>query len=162
MKYFKKIVGERLYLSPMNQEDTEIYTKWMNDRKVTDNLGMSASMCPIEAERNYIQSKKSNDYDFSIVLNDDTLIGNISLMSVDNISGSATLGIFIGEEENSGKGYGTEAIKILLDYGFNVLRLHNIDLHVYDFNKPANMFVCTNINVKKFKKLLFKTLKKLP
>ena len=137
MKYFKKIVGERLYLSPMNPDDTEIYTKWMNDRKVTDNLGLTSSMCPIEVERNYIQGKKSNNFDFSIVLNDDTLIGNISLMDVDNVSGTATLGIFIGEEENRGKGYGTEAIKLLVDYGFNILRLHNINLHVFDFNKPA-------------------------
>ena len=39
MKYFKKIVGERLYLSPMNVEDAETYVKWLSDREVTDTLG---------------------------------------------------------------------------------------------------------------------------
>ena len=45
MKYFKKIVGERLYLSPMNVEDAETYVKWMSDRSVTDNLGNTRSVC---------------------------------------------------------------------------------------------------------------------
>ena len=137
MKYFKKIVGERLYLSPMNIEDAETYVKWMNDRKVTDNLGNTKSVCRVPGEKEYIESRKSSDYDFSIVLNDDTLIGNISLMDVDLVSRKATLGIFIGDELNRSKGYGTEAMKLLVDYGFNILGLHNIDLNVFAFNKGA-------------------------
>ena len=137
MKYFKKIVGERLYLSPMNVEDIETYVKWMSDRKVTDNLGNTRSVCTLPLEKEYIESRKSSDYDFSIVLNDDTLIGNISLMNVNLVSRKATLGIFIGEEKHRSKGYGTEAIKLLVDYGFNILGLHNIDLNVFEFNKGA-------------------------
>ena len=137
MKYFKKIVGERLYLSPMNVEDAETYVNWLNSRNVSDNLGMTASVVRVPGEKEYIESKKSNDYDFSIVLNDDTLIGNISLMDVNTVSGKATLGVFIGDESNRNKGYGTEAIKLLVDYGFNILRLHNIDLNVFDFNEGA-------------------------
>ncbi len=38
MRYFKKIVGERVYLSPINVEDVEKYTEWMNDIDVTINL----------------------------------------------------------------------------------------------------------------------------
>lgn len=41
MKYFKKIVGERLYLSPINIEDVEKYTEWVNDLSVTINLSLS-------------------------------------------------------------------------------------------------------------------------
>ena len=41
MKYLKKLVGERLYLFPMNEEDIETYTKWLNDFSVTDGLGLS-------------------------------------------------------------------------------------------------------------------------
>ncbi len=137
MKYFKKIVGERLYLSPMNVEDAETYVSWLNSRNVSDNLGMTASVVRVPGEKEYIESKKSNDYDFSIVLNDDTLIGNISLMDVNAFLGKATLGIFIGDESNRSKGYGTEAIKLIVDYGFNVLRLHNIDLKVFSFNERA-------------------------
>jgi len=137
MKYFKKIVGERLYLSPMNVEDAETYVKWMSDRTVTDNLGNTSRICTLPGEKEYIESRKSSDYDFSIILNDDTIIGNISLMDVNLVSRKATLGIFIGEEENRSKGYGTEAMKLLVDYGFNILGLHNIDLNVFAFNEQA-------------------------
>ena len=41
MKYFKKIEGEKVYLSPMNLEDIEKYVKWMNDFSTTDGLGSS-------------------------------------------------------------------------------------------------------------------------
>lgn len=137
MKYFKKIVGERLYLSPMNVEDAETYVNWLSNRNVTDNLGMTASVVNLQGEKEYIESKRSNSYDFSIVLNDDTLIGNISLMDVNPSLGKATLGVFIGDESNRNKGYGTEAMKLLVDYGFNILRLHNIDLKVFSFNERA-------------------------
>ena len=137
MKYFKKIVGERLYLSPMNVEDAETYVNWLNNRDVSDNLGMTANVVTVPEEKVYIDSKKSNDYAFSIVLNDDTLIGNLSLMDMNILSGKASLGIFIGDEKNRNKGYGPEAIKLIVDYGFNILRLHNIDLRVFSFNERA-------------------------
>ena len=41
MKYFKKLVGERIYLSPRNLEDVEKYTEWMNDFNITDYTGRS-------------------------------------------------------------------------------------------------------------------------
>lgn len=60
MKYFKKLIGERIYLSPMNIEDTEKYVEWMNDFKVTDGIGRSAGLMTIEDEKEWINevSKK--------------------------------------------------------------------------------------------------------
>lgn len=75
---------------------------------------------------------------FAIVkTEDDTLIGNCGLDKVDHISRKATIGIFIGDKDNRGKGYGSEALKLLLDFGFKYLNLNNIDLQVVDFNKNA-------------------------
>ncbi len=42
MKYFKKLVGQNLYLSPMNVEDAEKYVEWFCDFRVTDGVGRSA------------------------------------------------------------------------------------------------------------------------
>ncbi len=42
MKYFKKLVGENIYLSPMNVEDAEKYVEWFCDFRVTDGVGRSA------------------------------------------------------------------------------------------------------------------------
>ena len=52
MKYFKKLVGEKVYLSPMNIEDAEIYTKWLNDFNVTNGLGNSNLILSVEDEKN--------------------------------------------------------------------------------------------------------------
>lgn len=48
-----------------------------------------------------------------------------------------TIGVFIGEEDNRSKGYGAEALKLLLDYGFNYINLNNIMLTVKSFNERA-------------------------
>ena len=74
--------------------------------------------------------------DFSIVnLKDDVLLGNCDLRNIDYIHRKAEVGIVIGEESNRSKGYGTDALKLLLDYGFNYLNLNNIMLNVRSFNK---------------------------
>ena len=51
MKYFKKLIGERIYLSPRNSEDVEKYTEWMNDFETTDYTGRSHQIVTIEAEK---------------------------------------------------------------------------------------------------------------
>ena len=54
MKYFKKLVGENIYLSPRNSEDVEIFTQWLNDFETTDYLGRSGLLTTIDSERKYL------------------------------------------------------------------------------------------------------------
>ena len=146
MPYFEKIPGGRIYLSPMDPDDAALYTKWMNDLEVTRWLTMHSSVFSLPAERAYLENtaKETNKHQFSIVLRGGgdapggyRLLGNISLMDVNQINRRATLGVFIGEEEDRSKGYGTEAIRLLVEYGFNWLGLRNIDLHVNSSNARA-------------------------
>lgn len=137
MKYFPKIVGDHLYLSPMNVEDAPIYVKWLNDKTVSENLGLDTKVTTLEGEKEWLK-RCQNQYNFAIVLKEnDKLIGNVSFGDVDLIHRNAMLQIFIGDEENRDRGYGKEAIKLLLEYGFNNLNLNNIMLNVYSFNKRA-------------------------
>lgn len=140
MKYFKKLVGEHIYLSPVSSEDVEKYTEWMNDFETTDYIGQSTKIYTIENERKFLEgcSEKEEGVTLGIVkLDDDKMIGNCGLKDINIVARTATLGIFIGEKEEKSKGYGQEAIKLLLDYGFNYLNLHEINLDVYSFNKRA-------------------------
>lgn len=138
MKYFKKIIGERVYLSPINLEDVEVYTKWINDYEVAKGIGQFNNIFNIEIEKEFLNKSIKERYNFAMILKDeDRLIGNISLSAVDFINKTAELGIFIGEESDRNKGYGTEAIKLILDYGFNYLNLNNIMLIVYSYNEKA-------------------------
>ena len=138
MKYFKKLLGDRIYLSPRSLEDVEKYTEWINDFEITDYIGRSGNIMSIEGERKYLQENANPEATFSIVTIDgDKLIGTISLEKIDYMNRTATLGIFIGEKEYLSKGYGTEAIRLLLDYGFNYMNLHSIELDLMSFNERA-------------------------
>ena len=138
MRYFKKIIGERIYLSPINIDDAEVYTKWMNDYEVSGNLGNYRQVISLNSEKAIIEKLVSDGQNFAVVLFDtDQLIGNISLMDIDHLNRTANVGIFIGEPENRNRGYGTEAMRLVLKYGFETLNLHNIMLHVHSDNQRA-------------------------
>jgi RimJ/RimL family protein N-acetyltransferase len=140
MPYFEKIPGERIYLSPIDPDDAELYTKWLNDIEVERWLGGYSSVYSLPSERAWLEenTKKTDSYQFAIILRDgNRLLGNLGLMDVNQINRRATLGIFIGEAEDRSKGYGSEAIRLLLDYGFRWLGLRNIDLHVHSENARA-------------------------
>ena len=138
MKYFKKLVGERIYLSPRNVEDVEIFTEWMNDFYITDYTGRSYRTVTLQEEKEYLEKVDKNKNTFAIVdSKTDEMIGTIGLHSIDNINRTATIGIFIGNKDYWSKGYGTEAIQLILDFGFNYLNLKNIDLALMEFNVRA-------------------------
>ena len=138
MKYFKKIIGERIYLSPVNIGDAETYTKWLNDYDVSVHIGYHPRMLNLQNEKKYLEELSLDNHTYAIVLLDDNeMIGNIGFNNIEHRSRRAEVGLFIGEEKNRGKGYGTEALRLMLDYGFNTLNFHNIMLFVHSDNEQA-------------------------
>ena len=76
---------------------------------------------------------------FNIVeLDNNQLIGTVGLEHFNWIERSAVLGIFIGDENYRNNGYGTEAIKLILEYGFKYLNLHSIRLSLFSVNERAH------------------------
>lgn len=130
MKYYKKIVGERTYLSPVNAEDAETYIKWMNE-SVAKSFGQYHMIVSSKDDLNWIFEPPATMQRYAIVLLDsDLMIGSISIHNINHLDRNAFLGIFIGEEAYQSKGYGAEAIRLILAYGFHTLNLHNIMLSV--------------------------------
>jgi RimJ/RimL family protein N-acetyltransferase len=64
-------------------------------------------------------------------------IGFVGLDGINWVSGDAWVGIGIGERECWGKGYGTDAMQVMLRYAFCLLNLHRISLSVFDYNPRA-------------------------
>jgi RimJ/RimL family protein N-acetyltransferase len=64
-------------------------------------------------------------------------IGNVSLRDVDRENGSAELAIVISDRDFLSRGYGTDAVRCIVDFGFGELRLERIFLHVFDYNARA-------------------------
>jgi RimJ/RimL family protein N-acetyltransferase len=140
MPYFKKLAGQKCYLSPCQMEDAEKWAEWFNDPEVS--LPLGDEVC-----RPYSLDKAREDlagiihdqsHVFTIVaLDSDQPIGRGLLYATDPIDRRAMLGIAIGEKEYWGQGYGTEATRLLVDFGFNLLNLNSIMLGVFSFNERA-------------------------
>jgi RimJ/RimL family protein N-acetyltransferase len=137
MKYFPKIPGERIYLSPISLEDAELYAAWLNDLSTTRYLTIAPLQVTLQGERDALV-ELSKGHNYAIIARDgEELLGNIGLFDIDNVARSAEIGIFIGGSSRRGEGYGAEALRLLCDYGFNVLNLRSIRLRVYAYNERA-------------------------
>lgn len=138
MRYIKKLVGDRIYLSPRNPEDYEKFAEWLNDFETSDYIGYSGNLMSLPGEKEFLEKNNNPEATFSIVtIDEDKLLGSISLENIDYINRNATLGIFIGDKDYRSKGYGTEAIRLILEYGFKYKNLHNINLDLMSFNERA-------------------------
>ena len=131
--------GEKVGLGPMTRDLIELGFRWINDLGVTHTLGVFAhSVMTREDEEGWYQSSIGRKdmaafaiYDLSTM----RPIGTTDLRAINHQHGTALYGILIGEKDCWGRGYGTEATRLTLDYGFNVLGLHNILLTVYAYNR---------------------------
>ncbi len=133
------LIGKRIYLRPLGEEDVERCLTWINDPEVISTLGRKG---PISRtlERDWIleQYKSEASFSLAIVLQDgDRHIGNCGLHEIEYNNRSAQFGILIGDKAEWGKGYAPEAAGLLLRYGFEELALHRIGLEVYAHNLRA-------------------------
>lgn len=127
--------GNILNLRELTKEDlTDRYLGWLNDRETVKFLesGRSpVSMDELEKFHTKITESK-NDVMFAIFDKDsNSHIGNIKLGNINWDHRYADLGILIGEKEFRGKGYGSEAINLVLEYAFNRLNLNKVNLCIY-------------------------------
>ena len=133
--YFKKLIGKKCYLSPIDVNDAEKFTEWLNDMEILVNLQLYGGVISLENERTFL-SDLSKSHNYSIIdLETNELIGNCGFLDIDHINQTSEVGIFIGNKKYWNKGFGTEALSLLVDYGFKALNFHNIMLRTYEFNK---------------------------
>jgi len=132
------IRGERVYLRPSERADLPTFVRWLNDAEVAATLAVRAPMSLASEEawfERMLAAQGRTDYHFVIcLLDDDRPIGTIGLHQVDRDNGSAEFGIAIGEKGEWGKGYGTDALRAICDFGFGELRLERIGLEYYAGN----------------------------
>jgi RimJ/RimL family protein N-acetyltransferase len=137
------IASGRVYLRPLEAADAELYRRWRADVEPMALAGWRdpapMSLAQVEARIERLAKEQGDDvYNFLIcLLGDERPIGEVSLGHIDRKGGSAELGIFIGEPDEWGKGYGTDAVNALVDFGFGELRLERIWLEVWTENARA-------------------------
>lgn len=126
-------------LSKIKKEDMKFIYKWFSSTEFLKNYDYYPPVPLNEDETDkmfydYENSKKSEV--FAVRLNS-TIVGVAGFDDMIEENQVATLFIGLGNENERGKGYGKETMKLLLEYGFNNLKLHRIQLNVLEFNERA-------------------------
>lgn len=134
--------GEKVGLGPATRAMIPLVSKWENDFGVCVWSGDSFEPRTREqAEADFDRHFKGGPHDwFGFVIYELAtmrLIGVCDIRRIDYVRGTAEMGIEIGEPDCWGKGYGTEAVILMLDYAFNGLHLHNMMLDTSSFNERA-------------------------
>ena len=135
------IRGESVFLRAAEREDLPTFVRWFTDAEVLRNLAMFAPMSDAAEEAWFdrmLAAQGATDYHFVIcAIADGRPIGTTGLHNLDLRNGSAEFGIAIGEKAEWGKGFGTDALRAICDFGFGELRLERISLIVYAGNDRA-------------------------
>jgi RimJ/RimL family protein N-acetyltransferase len=136
------LIGDSKYsvkLSELIEADSPILFEWINNRELVE---FNSNFKPVAWDDHckwFDNVRKKPDLKiFGIrTAKDEKLIGSCQLMHINQASQSAELQIRLGSFSDMGKGFGSQAVALLLGYGFTVLKLQRIYLHVFSDNERA-------------------------
>lgn len=136
------LIGRDIVLREYRAEDLPATRAWVNDAGVTRFLSgtfLHPHTLPMtEGFYQRILSGGGEGFNFIIAdKQDDSYIGQIDLVMRNKVSHTMELGIVIGNRAAWGKGYGTQAIGLLLRFAFEEVNLHRVELWVHDTNPRA-------------------------
>lgn len=133
--------GDRVWLRAAQKSDFTDGPIWINDAETGHLLGLKVPVGEDGAQEfaQMVASQQGKTmYSFAIcLLGEDRAIGNVTLRDLDRANGSAEMSIVLTDKAYQGRGYGTDALSCLVDFGMGELRLERIYLHVFDYNRRA-------------------------
>ncbi|HZK17280.1 MAG: GNAT family protein [Anaerolineaceae bacterium] len=140
------LYAERIRLRASEREDIPLFLKWVNDPDVCENLEQTTVLNRVHEEAWFENVSKGPSEELPLVIevrqetenaegNGWVAIGNIALIDIHQVNRSAEIGIMIGEKNYWDRGFGTEAMRRMCQYGFDELNLHRIFLRVFEGNQ---------------------------
>jgi len=129
--------GKLVRLRAVERADLPAFVRWFNDPEVTRFLLRSPPMGMEEEERWFEHLRDREERVFSIETLEGKLIGNIGIIHVDYHDRKADIGIAIGEKDHWSRGYGRDAITVLLGYMFDEMNLERVWLYADQKNERA-------------------------
>ena len=136
----QKVPGKKIRLRTLEKRDLKKSLVWLKDPSV--NMYLSQNFRDYDEKKEikwfkFIRSSK-NDIVFAIEdIKTNLHIGNCALHNINWEKGSCELGIMIGEKDYWDRGYGSDAVKSIINLSMSILKLTNITLNVYKYNKRA-------------------------
>lgn len=124
------LIGNNIYLRPLHLNDANgNYPNWLNDPEVCRYNSHGSILYTKEMAHNYIEQALATNTQYVFAICDKSTnqhIGNISLQNISYKNESAEFAILMGEKAFWGKGFSKEAGRLLINYGFSILKLHRI------------------------------------
>ena len=130
------LIGPTIYLRPLEKDDAPVIAPWYNDPEVLRFMG-TVRPTAVAAEEAFIAGLNASPMEPTlgiVVRETDRLIGVTGLAKTDVRHRHAMFGIGIGDKSAWGKGHGTEATRLLVQYAFETLNLNRVWLTVYEYN----------------------------
>ncbi len=128
-----------IYLRPMTEEDTDLIVAWRNSDGVRKHF-IYQKLFTKEGHLAWLHNVVETGKAVQMIICEaetDRLLGSVYIRDIDMDHRKGEYGIFIGEADSRGKGVGTKAAKLMIEYAFNELKLHKIFLRVYADNLRA-------------------------
>ena len=133
--------GKLVRLRAYERSDLDEVMKWINDEEVTDFLEPLVYPLSSVAEEKFIEAAAiSSDTNKTFVIEaiaESKYIGAINFHAINWLNRSAELGIVIGDKSYWGRGYGTDAMRVMMRLAFDKMNLHRLWLRVYEYNQRA-------------------------
>lgn len=132
------LLGKRVRLRATRDDDLPALAAWLMDPAIKATQAAVVLPRSEAATREQVAewvANKSATAGFSVETLDDApeLVGHVSLFGIGMKARSATLGIVLGRQF-VGRGYGTDAVRVIVSYGFREFGLHRIQLDVVGYN----------------------------
>lgn len=144
------------YIKKMTVDDVcDDYLKWINDPEINEFLESKYTFWTIESLRDYVKSFENSDEKFLFTINDsdsNKYIGNCSITSVNYNTETFSFAIFVGDKNYWGKNAAFEASMLLLQFGFEELKMRKVFGGAYA-NQLASRFVLKRIGMEQEAKL---------
>lgn len=133
------INGTDIVLRLMKEDDTDLIIKWRNTEFVRRNF-IYQELFTRQGHENWIRTMIDTGKVIQFIIlrkTDDKPVGSVYLRDIDRTHNKAEYGIFIGEKEALGQGYGTQAAQMMIEYAFHEVGLHKLMLRVLAENERA-------------------------
>jgi diamine N-acetyltransferase len=134
--------GQKVYLRPIESDDFPLFYKWANDPETRGLTGEIRSSSYATTQEFYEKVQKETDRVWlAVVLRENhQVIGETGLLRMFPAWRTTDWSLIIGEKAARGKGYGTEAAWLMLNYAFGHQNFHRVGVGVVGFNTGALQF----------------------
>lgn len=130
--------GQRVLLAAPRPEDKVLFATWSQDDDYLRHLDDDPIRPLGEAAFAHFDASAADSHYFHVrTLADDRLLGFVALFNIKWSNQSAEMAIGIGNRADRGRGYGQDALLLLLRYAFDELNLHRVGLTVMAYNAHA-------------------------